>query len=49
MCYGAEPHRVTEVYYERAGTLHDAFQSYYRLYGTKGLTEIHITEMKSDE
>ena len=36
-------------YYVIAETLYDAFFNYYKLYGTKHLVAIHITEVKRDE
>ncbi len=36
-------------YYVIAETLYDAFNRYYKLFGTKHLVTIHITEVKRDE
>ena len=36
-------------YYVIAETMYDAFFSYYKLFGTKHLVEIHITEVKKSE
>ena len=36
-------------YYVKAETLYDAFFNYYKLYGTKHLIAIRITEVKQDE
>ena len=38
-----------EVYHVKGETLYDAFFNYYKLYGTKHLVEIGITEVKQDE
>lgn len=38
-----------EVYYVHAGTLYEAFQRYYTIYGMKCLTEITITEVRRNE
>ena len=35
-----------ESYHVKGETLYDAFQNYYKLYGTKHLVEIQITEVK---
>lgn len=39
----------THEFYVKAETLYDAFFNYYKLFGTKHLTEIRITEVKLDE
>ena len=41
--------KYTEVYYSKAETLYDSFFNFYKLYGSKHLVEIHITEVKQDE
>ncbi len=39
----------TDVYYIKGETLYDAFMKFYKLYGTKHLVAIKITEVKQDE
>lgn len=39
----------TDAHYIKGETLYDAFLNYYKLYGTKHLVEIRITEVKQDE
>jgi hypothetical protein len=39
----------THEFYATAETLYDAFIGYYKLFGTKHLTGIRITEVKRDE
>lgn len=41
--------KFTGDFYVKAETLYDAFLDYYKLFGTKHLTEIRITEVKQDE
>ena len=48
MSYRFAPAEI-EVYYVYGETLYDAFTQYYKLYGTKHLVAIHITEVKQDE
>ena len=38
-----------ETYYVKGETLYDAFHNYYKLWGTKHLMAIKITEVKQDE
>ena len=38
-----------DVYYVKGETLFGAFFNYYKLYGTKHLIAIRITEVKQDE
>lgn len=40
---------TTQDFYVKAETLYEAFLNYYKLFGTKHLTEIWITEVKLDE
>lgn len=39
----------SETYYVKGETLYDAFYNYYKLWGTKHLVAIQITEVKQDE
>ena len=38
-----------DVYHVKGETLYDAFLNYYKLWGTKHLVEIQITEVKQNE
>jgi hypothetical protein len=40
---------TTQDFYVKAETLYEAFLNYYKIFGTKHLTEIWITEVKLDE
>ena len=39
----------THEFYAKAETLYEAFINYYKLFGTKHLVEIRITEVKQNE
>lgn len=39
----------THKFHVKAETLYEAFLKYYKLFGTKHLVEIRITEVKQDE
>ena len=41
--------KYTDVLYCKGDTLYDAFVNYYKLFGTKHLVAIKITEVKQDE